>query len=151
MAGSGFVLGEGERKIMEVEGEYLVRSVSSIFGIVTELVDKVLASIKFKIRQGNIIVTDKRVTVSIKVITCCCITIGQDYINLIPSAVKEVGFERRPLIPFCPCCCHMYYLYFDYVKGASVVRHFVRLPGADEASAAKMVDAFYKTILELSK
>jgi len=47
MADSGFVLAEGETKIMEVEGEYRYRSVSSIFGIFTELADKFLVALKF--------------------------------------------------------------------------------------------------------
>jgi len=151
MAESGFSLSEGERKIMEIEGEYRVRSVSSIFGVFTELWDKLLVALKYKNEMGHIVITDKRVTVSVKTITCCCITVGQDYMNLIPSGVKMVGFSRSPLIPFCPMCCHMYYLYFDYVKGVSVDRHFVRLPAANEESAAKMADTFYRTILDLSK
>jgi len=151
MADSGFVLADGESKIMEIEGEYRYRSVSSIFGVFSELADKLLVALKFKNQMGHIVVTDKRVTVSVKTISCCCITTGQDYKNLIPSAVKQVGFVREPLIPFCPCACHMYYLYFDYVKGVSVERSFVRLPAANEAGAAKLADTFYRTILDLSK
>jgi len=151
MADSGFVLAGDEKKVMEIEGEYRYRKVSSILGFVADAFDRLLVATKYKTMLGHIVITDKRVTVSVKNITCCCITTGQDYKNLIPSAVKQVGFEREPLIPFCPMCCHMYYLYFDYVKGADVERSYVRLPAANEASAAKMADTFYRSILELSK
>jgi len=151
MADSGFVLAADEKKVMEIEGEYRYRNVSSIFGFFADLADRLLVALKYKTLLAHIVITDKRVTVSVKNITCCCITTGQDYKNLIPGAVKQVGFVREPLIPLCPMCCHMYYLYFDYVKGVSVERSFVRLPAANEASAAKLADTFYRTILDLSK
>ncbi|MDE7383290.1 MAG: hypothetical protein K2M99_05315 [Treponemataceae bacterium] len=72
-------------------------------------------------------------------INCYVFKTSQEVKYLLPSSVKEIGYER---ITTCGLFCPAFYLYYE----SFTQRTRVLLSGANEEEAQKAVDAFYKAI-----
>lgn len=135
---SGLILGEGESLVMEIEAELWATSSNPIavaLGNIQKFINKILGYRK----QGFLVITNKRVVEVNSTISCYVFKTGQEVKYLLPSSVKEIGYEK---ITTCGMFCPAFYLYYE----SFTQRTRVLLSGADEAQAQKVVDAFYKAI-----
>lgn len=133
---SGLILEEGESLVMEIEAELWATS-SNPLAIALGQIQKFFAKIFGYRVNGFLVITNKRVVEVKKVIECYCFNTGTTVRYLLPS--KEIGYERTAT---CGCFCPAYYLYYE----SFTQRTRVMLSGADEKTAQKTVDAFYKAI-----
>ena len=140
MAGlkSGVILEQGESLVMELEAELWATSSNPLamaIGNIQKFINKILG---FK-KSGFVVITNKRVVEVSTTINCYVFKTGRDVKYLLPSSVKEVGYER---VATCGCFCPAFYLYYEgHTQKTSVL-----LSGANEAEAQKVVDAFYRAI-----
>jgi hypothetical protein len=138
---SGLNLEEGENLVMEIEAELWATSSNPIaifFGKASKFLAKLLGFRK----NGFVVITDRRVIEVANTFTCYCFNVGKTIKYLLPSSIKEIGYEK---ITTCGCCCPAYNLYYEsFTQKTSVL-----LPGADDATAQKTVDAFYKAIFSV--
>lgn len=135
---SGLILEEGESLVMEIEAELWATSsnpISMALGQVRKFFAKILGH---KV-DGYLVITNKRVVEVTKEIICYIFNNGTTVKYLLPSSVKEIGYVRKAT---CFCFCPAYYLYYE----GFTQRTSVMLSGADEKTAQKTVDAFYKAI-----
>ena len=135
---SGLILGEGESLVMEIEAELWATSsnpIARIWGQIRKLIAMIFGN---KI-SGYLVITNKRVVEVANRIQCYCFNVGRTVKYLLPSSVKEIGYTKHTN---CGCFCPAYYLYYE----SFTQRTEVMLSGADETSAQKTVDAFYKAI-----
>lgn len=135
---SGLILEEGESLVMEIEAELWATS-SNPLAIALGQIEKFFAKIFGYRVNGFLVITNKRVVEVKKVIECYCFNTGTTVKYLLPSSVKEIGYERTST---CGCFCPAYHLYYE----SFTQRTRVMLSGADEKTAQKTVDAFYKAI-----
>lgn len=135
---SGLILEEGESLVMEIEAELWATS-SNPLAIALGKIQKFFAKILGYRVNGFLVITNKRVVEVKKVIECYCFNTGTTVKYLLPSSVKEIGYERTST---CGVFCPAYYLYYE----SFTQRTRVMLSGADEKTAQKTVDAFYKAI-----
>jgi hypothetical protein len=135
---SGLTLTEDEKLVMEIEAELWATSsnpIARFFGAIS----KVLAMIFGFRKKGFLVITDKRVVEVSTQISCWCITTGRQVKYVLPSSVKEIGYDK---VATCGCFCPAYHLYYE----SFTERTAVLLKGADESGALKAVNAFYAAI-----
>lgn len=135
---SGLILGEGESLVMEIEAELWATSSNPIAMIIGQI-RKLFAMIFGNKRSGFLVITNKRVVQVANIIKCYCFNIRREVKYLLPNSVKEIGYTKHTNFG---CFCPAYFLYYE----SFTQRTEVMLSGADEASAQKTVDAFYKAI-----
>lgn len=135
---SGLILEEGESLVMEIEAELWATSsnpVAMAFGEIRKFFAKIFG----RRRSCHLVITNRRVVQVTKQIECYCFNTGTTVKYLLPSSVKEIGYRRKATFG---CCCPSFYLYYEsFTETAALM-----LSGADEKTAQKTVDAFYKAI-----
>ncbi|MDR1249214.1 MAG: hypothetical protein LBK63_07925 [Treponema sp.] len=136
---SGIVLAEDEKLIMEIEAELWAVSSNPIARIIGGFYRVIAMILGFKMK-GFWVITDKRVVEVSTQIACYCITVGRQVKYVLPSSVKEIGYNK---IATCGCFCPAYHLYYE----SFTQRSSVLLKGADEAGAVKAANAFYAAIV----
>lgn len=135
---SGLILEPDESLVMEIEAELWATSSNPIavaLGNIQKFISKILGCR----REGFLVITNKRVVEVKTSINCYVFKTGKEVKYLLPSSVKEIGYER---ITTCGLFCPAFYLYYE----SFTQRTRVLLSGANEAEAQKAVDAFYKAI-----
>jgi hypothetical protein len=139
---SGIILAEDEKLVLEIEAELWASSSNPIARFIGEF-QRIIAMILGIKRKSFVVITDKRVVEVTTFITCWVITTGRQVKYVLPSSVKEIGYEKNST-----CCifCPAYYLYYD----AFTQRTSVLLKGANEDGALKAVNAFYAAIANAS-
>lgn len=135
---SGIILNEGESLVMEIQAELWATS-SNPLSMALGNVRKFLAKIFGFKQNGFLVITNKRVVEVKETINFYCFNTGTTVKYLLPSSVKEIGYEK---IATCGCFCSAFYLYYE----AFTQRTRIMLSGVDEAGAQKTVDAFYRAI-----
>lgn len=135
---SGLILEDGESLVMEIEAELWATS-SNPIAMALGQVRKFFAKILGHRINGYLVITNKRVVEVKKEIICYCFNKGTTVKYLLPSSVKEIGYTRKTT---CVCFCPAFYLYYEGLTQ----RTSLMLSGADEKTAQKTVDAFYKAI-----
>jgi len=135
---SGMVLAENEKLVMEIEAELWAASSNPLAQALGSVKRIFFAILGIKVK-GFWVITDKRVVeVSVQTV-CWCITLGRQVKYVLPSSVKEIGYERKAA---CGCFCPAYYLYYE----GFTQRSAVMLKGVDEDGALKAANAFYTAI-----
>jgi hypothetical protein len=135
---SGLILAEDENLVVEIEAELWATSsnpIARFFGAVSKVISMIFGFRK----KGFLVITDKRVVEVSTQICCWCITTGRQVKYVLPSSVKEIGYDRAAT---CGCFCPAYHLYYE----SFTERTSVLLKGADEAGALKVANAFYAAI-----
>ena len=132
---SGLILEDGESLVMEIEAELWATS-SNPIAMALGQIRKFVAAVLGNKRNGFLVITNKRVVEVSNTICCYCFNAGRQVKYLLPSSVKEIGYTKTG------ACCPAYYLYYE----SFTQRTSVMLSGADEKTAQKTVDAFYKAI-----
>lgn len=140
---SGIILGDGETLVMEIEAELWATS-SNPVSMALGRIRKFFARIFGYRCNGFLVITDRRVVEVTKETVCYCFNKGTVVKYLLPSSVKEIGYVKEAT---CGCFCPAFYLYYE----SFTQRTSVMLSGADEATAQKTVDAFYKAISSAQK
>ena len=135
---SGLILEEGESLVMEIEAELWATS-SNPMAMALGQIEKSIAKILGRKVEGYLVITNKRVVEVSKEIVCYCFNKGTTVKYLLPSSIKEIGYIRQAT---CGFFCPAFYLYYE----GFTQRTSVMLSGADEKTAQKTVDAFYKAI-----
>ena len=136
---SGLILAENEKLVMEIEAELWASSANPLaqfFGKIRRIVAMILG---FR-RRGFLVITDKRVVEVSTQIACWCITTGRQVKYVMPSSIKEVGYNRAAS---CCCFCPVYNLYYESVTQ----RTSIQLKSGDETEALKAANAFYAAIV----
>jgi hypothetical protein len=135
---SGIMLGEDEKLVMEIEAELWASSSNPIARLIGS-VQRIFALILGFKKKGFLVITDKRVVEVSTQIACWCITVGRQVKYVLPSSIKEIGYNRTAT---CGCFCPAYYLYYEsFTQLTSVL-----LKDADESGALKAANAFYAAI-----
>lgn len=135
---SGLILEDGESLVMEIEAELWATSsnpVAMALGQIAKFFAKIFG---YRI-NGYLVITNRRVVEITKEIVCYCFNNGTTVKYLLPSSIKEIGYARKATFG---CCCPAFYLYY----AGFTQRTSVMLSGADDKTAQKTVDAFYKAI-----
>jgi hypothetical protein len=135
---SGVTLAENENLVMEIEAELWATSsnpIARLLGSIKRVISMILGFRK----QGFLVITDKRVVEVSTQINCWCITTGRQIKYVMPSSVKEIGYNRAAT---CGFFCPVYHLYYESFTQRTVVQ----LKGADENGALKAANAFYAAI-----
>ncbi len=140
---SGIVLDEGEKLIMEIEAELWATSSNPIAKVVGK-VQKFIAKILGTRIKGFLIITDKRVIEVTDTVKCYCFNVGRQVKYLLPSSVKEIGYQKMTT---CGLFCPAYYLYYQAFTQTTMVL----LNSNTNDEAQKAVDAFYKAIFANQK
>lgn len=135
---SGLILENGEELVMELEAELWATSSNFIARFIGKI-KKVLAMILGCRINGFLAITNKRVVEVRSTVLFWCVNVGRSVKYLLPSSVKEIGYRKEATFF---CFCPAYYLYYESFTQLTEIM----LSGADEASAQKTVDAFYKAI-----
>ena len=135
---SGLILEDGESLVMEIEAELWATSSNPIAMFIGKI-RKLIAKIFGHKVNGFLVITNKRVVQVENTISCYCFNVGRQVKYLLPSSVKEIGYTKATT---CGCFCPVFYLYYE----AFTQRTSVQLAGADEKTAQKTVDAFYRAI-----
>jgi hypothetical protein len=137
---SGFMLAENEKLVMEIEAELWAISsnpIARFWGAIAKFIAKLVG---FKMK-GFLIITDRRVVEVSEQIRCYCITVGRQVKFVLPSSVKEIGYDRAAT---CGCFCPAYRLYYR----ANIWSTSVLLKGVNEDGALKAANAFYAAITD---
>jgi hypothetical protein len=135
---SGLTLSEGENLVMEIEAELWAASSNPLaryLGEFQRIINMILGSRK----AGYLVITDKRVVEVSTQINCWVITTGRQVKYVLPSSVKEVGYDKAAT---CGFFCPAYHLYYE----SHTQRTSILLKGADEAEALKAANAFFAAI-----
>jgi hypothetical protein len=135
---SGISLLEGENLIVELEAELWAQSSNPIAQLIGNVQRVLSALLGFK-KKGFLVITDKRVVEIYNQINCYVLNTGRQVKYVLPSSVKEIGYTK---LTTCGFFCPAYYLYYE----GFTQRTSIMLKDYDEASAQKIVDAFYKAI-----
>jgi hypothetical protein len=123
---------------MEIEAELWATSSNPIAQFIGAIA-KFIAMILGTRMKGFLVITNKRVIEVKTTIGCYCFTIGRQVKYVLPSSVKEIGYDRTATFL---CCCPAFHLYYEgFTQRTSVL-----LKGVDEAGAKKAADAFYNAI-----
>jgi hypothetical protein len=139
---SGIMLAENENLVMEIEAE-LWASSSNPAAQLLGSVYKVIAMVLGFRKKGFLVITDKRVVEVSTQIGCWVITTGRQVKYVLPSSVKEIGYDKAAT---CGFFCPAYHLYYE----SFTQRTSILLKGADEAGAMKAANAFYNAIAHAS-
>lgn len=135
---SGLILENGESLVMEIEAELWATS-SNPIAMAIGNIRKFFAKLIGHKRAGFLVITNKRVVEVTNIISCYKFNVGRTVKYLLPSSVKEIGYTK---VATCGCFCPAFHLYYESFTQTTRVM----LSGADEATAQKTVDAFYKAI-----
>jgi hypothetical protein len=135
---SGINLVEGENLIVELEAELWATSSNPIAQLIGTIRRVIAAILGFK-KKGFLVITDKRVVELYNQIQCYVFNTGRTVKYVLPSSVKEIGYEK---LTTCGFFCPAYYLYYE----GFTQKTRILLKGSDETNAQKIVDAFYKAI-----
>jgi hypothetical protein len=142
MLASGIMLAENEKLVMEIEAELWATSsnpIARFLGAISKIIAMIFG---FRVK-GFWVITDKRVVEVSTQIMCWCVTTGRQIKYVLPSSVKEIGYDRAAT---CGCFCPAYHLYYE----SFTQRSAVLLKGADEEGALKAANAFYAAITNAS-
>jgi len=144
---SGISLSEGETLVMELEAELSAVVSNPIIGFILPIIRPVIQLIDMVLchrKKGFLVVTNKRV-VEVQDEIICCITIGRQVKYVLPSSIKEVGYDKKATFfgLFCPAY-HLYYQSFTNTKR-------ILMKGASEDDALKAANAFYNAIAIANK
>jgi hypothetical protein len=123
---------------MEIEAELWATSsnpIALLLGSFQRIVSMVLGFRK----KGFLVITDKRVVEVSTQINCWVITTGRQVKYVLPSSIKEIGYDKSAT---CGFFCPAYHLYYE----SFTQRTSILLSGADEAGALKAANAFYAAI-----
>ena len=135
---SGVILEPGENLVMEIEAELWAVS-SNPIAVLFGRINKVIAAIFGTRRKGFLVITDKRVIEVTDLIRCYVFHTNKTVKFVLPSSVKEIGYEKETV---CGIFCPAYNLYYE----SFTQKTMVMLKGANEAKANEKVKAFYKAI-----
>lgn len=135
---SGLLLEENEKLVMEIEAELWAISSNPIARAIGGIYRVIAMILGFKLK-GFWVITDKRVVEVSTQIACYVITTGRQVKYVLPSSVKEIGYNKTAT---CGFFCPAYHLYYE----SFTQRSSVLLKGADEAGAMKAANAFYAAI-----
>jgi hypothetical protein len=135
---SGFTLADDEKLVMEIEAELWATS-SNPFAQLLGGIWKFIAMILGTRLKSFLIITDKRVIEVKSQILCYCINTGRQVKFVLPSSVKEIGYDKAAT---CGLFCPAYHLYYQ----AHTQNTRILLKGADDAEAMKAANAFYAAI-----
>ncbi len=135
---SGIVLTEGEHVIAELEAELWAESPNPIAKLIGQIY-KFFAMLCGHRRKGFLVITNKRVVEVINLYNCYVFNTDKGVKYVLPSSIKEVGYTKSTV---CGVFCPAYYLYYD----SHTQRTSIQLKSSDDASAQKLVDAFYNAI-----
>jgi hypothetical protein len=133
------MLAEDEKLVMEIEAELWASSSNPIARFVGAICKVIALILGFRLK-GFLVITDKRVVEVSTQITCWCFTTARQVKYVLPSSVKEIGYDRSAAC--CGCCCPAYHLYYE----SFTQRTSVMLKGVDESGAIKAANAFYAAI-----
>ena len=136
---SGVSLMEGETLVVEIEAE-MYDTGSGPLGRILGIFNKIVAKLTGSVAKGHLVVTDKRVAVSAVQKFCCVFTRSREIMYVLPNSVYKIGWSRAGTIA---CFCPTYNLWYSTKHGDG---KNIRLIGADEATAAKAADAFFKAV-----
>lgn len=137
---SGLVLSEGETVVVELEAELWAESsnpIAQMLGTIRRLIAFVFG---FR-HKGFVVITNKRVVEVYNVISCYVFNTSRRVKYLLPSSIKEVGYNKEAT---CGFFCPAYYLYYE----SFTQKTSVQLTALDDAEAQKVVDAFYSAIAQ---
>ena len=137
---SGVSLMEGETLIVEVEAE-MYDTGSGPLGRILGIFGKFAAKATGSVERGHLVVTDKRIALVTEQKFCCVFTRSRKVESVLPNGVYRVGWKREGTIA---CCCPVYNLFYSSRYGG----RDIRLIGADESTAAKAADAFFKAVAQ---
>ncbi|MEI8095973.1 MAG: hypothetical protein WCG80_17325 [Spirochaetales bacterium] len=132
---SGVILLENEKMVMEIEAELWATSnnpIARAFGGLSKFISMLLGTRL----EGYLVITDKRVIEVKTTIQCYCFTTGREVKYVMPSSVKEIGYQRSASFM---CCCPTFYMYYE----AYTQRTRIQMKTSTEAEVAKAVDSFY--------
>jgi hypothetical protein len=135
---SGLMLAEDEKLVMEIEAELWASSsnpFARLLGEITKIINMILGSRK----KGYLVITDKRVVEVSSQTNCWCINTGRQVKYILPSSIKEIGYDKAAT---CGCFCPAYHLYYE----SFTQRTSILLKDADEAGALNAANAFYAAI-----
>lgn len=136
---SGLILKEGENLVFELEAEMWATSSNPIAKAIGAIM-KVINFILGNRRQGFLVITNQRVVEIVQFKALWVFNLGKNVKILLPSSVKEIGYLKEGTC--FGCFCQSYKLYYEsFTQQTSVL-----LSADDDASAQKVVDAFYKAI-----
>ncbi|MDR0320262.1 MAG: hypothetical protein LBI28_02035, partial [Treponema sp.] len=121
---SGILLAADEKLVMEIEAELWAISSNPIARLIGSIFRVIAMILGFK-QKGYWVITDKRVVEVSLQIGCYCITMGRQVKYVLPSSVKEIGYNRTAA---CGCFCPAYHLYYQSFTQLSSVL----LKGANE-------------------
>lgn len=136
---SGLILKEGENLVMELEAEMWATSSNPIAKAIGAIM-KVINFILGNRRQGFLVITNQRVVEIVQFKALWVFNLGKNVKFLLPSSVKEIGYLKEGTC--FGCFCQSYKLYYE----AFTQQREILLSADDDASAQKVVDAFYKAI-----
>jgi len=131
---------EGETLVVEIEAELYDVGNSPIeraLGIFNKIVAKCTGTVV----KGHLVVTDKRIAFASEQKFCCIFTQSRTFESVLPIGVYRVGWKKEGTIA---CCCPVYNLFYSSKFGG----RDIRLIGADEVTAAKAADAFFKAVAQ---
>lgn len=135
---SGVVLEEGENLVLEMEAELWATSsnpIAKFCGNSRKFFAKLLG-VSYK---GFLVITDKRVIEVRNAKACWCFEVSRNVKYVLPSSVKEIGYEKTAT---CGCCCPVFNFYYE----SFTQRTSIQLNAKNDEEASKIVNAFYKAI-----
>lgn len=135
---SGVVLEEGENLVMEMEAELWATSSNPIaraFGGINKFCAKLLGMSV----NGYLVITDRRVMEVKNQKACWCFEVSKSVKYVLPSSIKEIGYEKAATFG---CCCPVFNFYYE----SFTQRTTIQLNTRDDKEAVKIVDAFYNAI-----
>ena len=132
---SGFTLDADETLIMEIDSELFLVSTNPIARLLAGIYRFIFKILGMKLKVF-LIITDQRVIEVSNQVIFWCITAGSQVKYVLPSSVKEIGYNRAGIF------CKVYQLYYE----AHTQRSSFILKDVDESGAAKAASVFYNTI-----
>ncbi len=136
---SSLVLIQDEEIQAVLEGEMFSTSTNIIFNFFMKLAQFIMFLIGIR-KQGQLVVTNKRVVLEVKSITCCCIPDGSAFMSIPYSGIASVEYGFKAM---CVCgLCRKYSLTVTPKSGTSVGFY---LKGG-EAEASSIANAILTSI-----
>lgn len=138
---SGIELQPGEQLVFELEAELWASSNNPIAKLVGKIM-RLIALLCGTKRHGWLIITDRRVIEVSTETACWVFETNRNVKYVLPSSVKEIGYEKEKT---CGCFCDAVYLYYEgFTQTTRILLPF------GEDTAIKVVDAFYNAISHTS-
>lgn len=130
---------DGEQLVVEIEAEmYDVGSgpLGRILGIFSKFTAKFTGSVE----KGFLVVTDKRIITVTEQKVCCVFQRSKGISCYLPNSVYKMGWRKEGTLL---CLCPTINLWYSTKHGDG---KNIRMIGATEDTAMKIVDAFFKMI-----